>query len=195
MLLTQRNKLDEFRLAHITDQIIALKEKNIGVILVISGAVACGAKFVDFSLNDRDSKQAAAGVGQAYVISVIQRIFSKKNLQIAQILITKDLLNLEVQKQKISKLLKYYLQIGIVPVLNENDVIALNDFGGNDFLAVEIARILGATQIMILSTMKGSEFGVGGGESKRIALQRADGMGIKSLIANGKVKNVILKAL
>ncbi|PIR59587.1 MAG: glutamate 5-kinase, partial [Candidatus Pacebacteria bacterium CG10_big_fil_rev_8_21_14_0_10_45_6] len=56
VLLTQRNKLDEFRVAHIADQVVSLKEQGVGVVLVVSGAVACGASHINFSSEDRESK-------------------------------------------------------------------------------------------------------------------------------------------
>ncbi|MBI1839150.1 MAG: hypothetical protein HYR95_02565 [Candidatus Colwellbacteria bacterium] len=195
VLLTQRNKLDEFRLAHIAGQIIALKEKGVGVILVISGAVACGAKFVGFSLNSSELRRVAAGIGQVYLISVIQEIFSKKNLQIAQLLLVKDSLAPGVQKEKISELIKHYLQIGIVPIINENDVLELNGFGGNDFLAAELAMALRAEQLLMLSTMARSAYGVGGGESKQEVLRILNKEKVHATIVDGKLENIILKSL
>ena len=53
-----------------------------------------------------------------------------------------------------------------MPVINENDVVDLNSFGGNDFLAANMAKLLKVDQLLILSTMAGSNFGVGGGKAK-----------------------------
>jgi glutamate 5-kinase len=195
VLLTQRNKLDEFRVAHIADQIASLKEQGIGVVLVVSGAVACGASDINFSSGDSHLKMLAAGIGQAYVISVFQQIFSKKHLQIAQVLLTKDFLNLDYKKESIRRLLQTYMEMGVVPVINENDVIDLNSFGGNDFLATEVSILLNVEQCIMLSTMTGSKFGVGGGEAKLKVLELLTRHKIQANIVDGKSKNIILQSI
>lgn len=195
VLLTQRNKLDEFRIAHIADQILSLKEKEVGVVLIVSGAVACGANYIQFSSDDEKLKRAAAGIGQAYLNAVFQQIFSKKGLQIAQILLTKDLLDSKRNRAEISDLIHYYLQVGVVPVINENDVVDLNSFGGNDFLAANMAKFIGVDQLLILSTMVGSNFGIGGGEAKLQAVAMLKQKNIQASVVNGKTKNILLETL
>lgn len=194
VLLTQRNKLDEFRVAHIADQVISLREQGIGVVLVISGAVACGASYVNFSSEDKELKMVAAGIGQAYIISVFQHIFSRKHLQIAQLLLTKDFLNSEIKKRAISKLLHTYITTGVVPVINENDVIDLNSFGGNDFLAADVSILLNVDKLLILSTMAGSAYGVGGGKTKQQAIELLNKSNIHANIVDGKSQNIILQS-
>ena len=195
VLLTQRDKLDEFRVAHIADQVVSLKEQGVGVVLGVSGAVACGASHINFSSEDNESKMVAAGIGQAYVISVFQQIFSRKHLQIAQVLLTKDLLSSDGKKKVINKLLQTYLKMGVISVINENDVIDLNSFGGNDFLAAEVSILLNTDQLMMLSTMAGSEYGVGGGEAKFQALELLSRKNIQANIVDGKSKNIILQSI
>lgn len=192
VLLTQRNKLDEFRIAHIADQIVSLRDKGLGTILVISGAVACGANVVDFSGENDGLRCLAAGIGQAYLISIFQQIFLKKGLQIAQILVTKNLC-FDEDKEKFKKLLQKYLEVGVIPIINENDVIDLNSFGGNDLLATEVATMLNVDQLLILSTMAGSTYGVGGGETKKKALEILKKRNIPASIVDGKAQNIILQ--
>ena len=195
VLLTQRQKLDEFRIAELAHQLAALKKSNIGVALVISGAVACGLKSVAIAGDQNFTKTLAAGVGQAMLTSAFEQTFSKCGLLVAQLLMTKRDLAQSEKIQQLAATIKTYLEMDIIPLINENDVIALNDFGGNDFLAVEIAHILEATRLIILSTMKGSEFGVGGGAGKQAALKKAAELGINSLIVEGKLKNILLKTI
>lgn len=193
VLLTQRNRLDEFRIAHIADQILALREKGIGVVLVVSGAVACAANFVHFSSDDRELKRVAAGVGQVHLISTFQQVFSQKRFRIAQVLLTK---NLRVtSNQAVKGLLESYLKMGIVSVINENDAVDLNSFGGNDLLSVEIAKLLRVDKLLILSTMIGSAYGVGGGESKLQALEILKKEHIQAAIVDGRAQNIILQSL
>ena len=193
VLLTQRNKLDEFRVAHIADQVLSLREQGIGVMLVVSGAVACGANYVDFSSDNHELKMVAAGIGQAYIISVFQQIFSRKHLQIAQVLLTKDILSSNNKRGALNKLLQTYLKIGVVPVINENDVVGLNSFGGNDFLAADVSILLNVDMLLILSTMDGSAYGVGGGETKQQALELLNRANIQANIVDGKSQNIILQ--
>jgi len=195
VLLTQRNKLDEFRVAHIADQVLSLREQGVGVVLVVSGAVACGANYVNFSSGDHELKMVAAGIGQAYIISVFQQIFSRKHLQIAQVLLTKDILSSNNKRGALNKLLRTYLKIGVVPVINENDVIDLNSFGGNDFLAADVSILLNVDKLLMLSTMTGSVYGVGGGEAKQQALELLSKTNIQANIVDGKSQNIILQSI
>lgn len=195
VLFTQRNKLDEFRVAHIADQLLSLRKKGIGVILVVSGAVAGGANSLGFSFDNEEAGQKAAGVGQAYLISVFQQIFSQKNLTIAQVLLTHNYLKSPTNKKKISRILHAYIREGIIPVINENDVIDLNSFGGNDFLVARIATLLHVQHVLILSTMSGSLYGVGGGYAKQQALTLLEKKKIPAVIIDGKLKNSIVGSI
>ena len=99
------------------------------------------------------------------------------------------------KRQEIYDMLHYYLNIGVVPVINENDVIDLNCFGGNDFLGARIASLLNVESLLILSTMAGSSSGVGGGEAKLQAVAMLKKEGIAASILDGKTKNILLEAL
>ena len=195
VLLTKRNKLDEFRIAHFARQIKFLKGKNYSIVLVVSGAVACGMDLISADQRDNNFRQLAAGIGQAYLTSVFHQIFSKKHLHLAQILLTKEVFQLPDKSKKISCLFRSYLRLGVIPFVNENDAVDLNSFGGNDFLAKELIISLGASQLLILSTMAGSVFGVGGGETKQKVLSVLEGMNIKADIVDGKTQNIILKSI
>ena len=195
VLLTQQNILDESFIAHVAGQIIALKKKGIGVVLIISGAVACGANVIGFARGQTILKQVAAGIGQAYTVSMFHQIFSTKGLHIAQILLTKDLWKSPMKKQMVHTVLLHYLKSGIVPVINENDVIDLNSFGGNDFLAARVAMLLKVEHLLILSTMAGSAHGVGGGDAKQKALGMLKRENIDAAIVDGTIQNIIVRSI
>lgn len=194
VLLTNRGKLDEFRVAHLVEQIDNLRNTGIDIILITSGAVGCGFSFLKSSNNDL-VKQGAAGIGQALLISMFNTMFLKKKLCIAQILLTRKDISLEDRRLNLCCLLRFYLRQGIIPILNENDVIELHSFGGNDFLAAEITQLLNADQLIILSTMKGSKYGVGGGEAKQQAVEIVSKCNIITTILNGKTKNILLEGI
>lgn len=189
VLLTRRNKLDEFRIAHIADQITSLREAGIGVVLIISGAVACGSKYIH--LTDTISRKAAAGIGQVIVTSTFSSIFNQKGYQIAQILLTKN----ELVSARLPEVINTYLSNGFIPVLNENDVVDLNSFGGNDFLGAEIASKLQSNRLIILSTMEGSIYGIGGERTKQEVITQLRKQNIKTKIVDGKVRNVLIKTI
>ncbi len=187
VLFTDRNKLDEFRMAHIVDQIISLRERSIYSVLIVSGAVACGSHFIN--------KQLAAGVGQIRLMSLLQRIFQNKQLEIAQILLTREQLNSDRVSFELKSLLDSCIESNVIPIFNENDVVELNSFGGNDLLAAELSIAFKVDQLIIMSTMAGSKFGVGGGETKIQAATLLQEKKIMSTIVNGKLKNVILDSI
>ncbi len=191
VLLTERNKLDEYRVGHIASQIASLKEAGFDLVLIISGAVGIGSNYIDIDNQDLIKKRAAAGIGQAVLTSYFNMIFKDKNLQVAQVLLTRKDLN----SKDITGILKYYLHAGFIPLINENDVIDLNSFSGNDFLGAEITSLLNAKKFIMLSTMKGSEYGVGGGVAKQEVIELLKRRNIETEIVNGKLKNILLKTI
>ena len=191
VLLTSRNKLDEYRVGQIAGQIAFLKEAGFNLVLVISGAVGLGSNFVDINNQDLIKKRAAAGIGQAILTSYFNNVFKDKNLQIAQVLLTKR----DIDSKEIADILRYYINNGFIPLINENDVADLNSFSGNDFLGAEITSLLKANKFIMLSTMKGSEHGVGGGVAKQKVIEFLKEQNIKTEIVNGKLKNILLKTI
>ncbi len=190
ILLTKRQKLDEYRIAQIADQITLLKEAQIGVVLVISGAVGIGSRYI-VKKNDNRSRRLAAGIGQVILTSTFHSIFNRKGLQIGQILLTRK----DLVQNNLIEILISYVEAGFVPVINENDVVELNSFHGNDFLGAEMAILLGIEKFIMLSTMKGSSFGVGGGKAKQEVIKILEKKHIQTNIVNGKVKNILLQTL
>lgn len=195
VLMTKRCKLDEFRIAHIAKQIVALQKEGIGIVLIISGAVSYGSNFIDLSQKQYLLRQAAAGIGQIYMTCIFNSIFAQSNLQLAQILLTKDSLKKEAQKKKVRNLIELYVNSGFIPFINENDVLDLNSFGGNDHLAGEIAILIDTERLLILSTHEGSQFGIGGGETKQEVVRLMKTRNIKTDILDGKSQDIILKTL
>ena len=190
VLLTRRNKLDEYRIACIAEQVSSMRNAGIGVVLIVSGAVGCGSAFVDVK-QDIMSRRLSAGIGQAYLTSTFYEKFKEKGLTIAQILLKSD----DFLISDLSRLIKSYIELGIIPIFNENDVLQLNSFKGNDYLGAEVALALNANKFIMLSTMKGSAYGVGGGIAKQIVINLLKQKHVDATIVNGKVKNIILKTI
>jgi|SRR3989338_5490944 len=195
VLMTKDNKLDEIYILHIADQIKYLKDRGFRLVLVVSGALAIGSNFIDLTSGSHERKQAAAGIGQAFLISTFQRIFNDEKINIAQILLTKDFLKKSEKRELLNRIIGIYFESGIIPVLNENDVIDLNSFGGNDFLAADAAILLQGDQMLILSSWDGAEYGVGGGKTKKKATEILFKNNIKTEIVDGKVNNTLLNSI
>lgn len=195
ILLNRRNKLDEYRINQLVKQILSLKQSGFGIVLVVSGAVACGAKYINVSSGKNIFRKAAAGIGQACLTAKFLVLFKQKNLQIAQILLRKIDIENEYLRKNLTNLLLMYLKLGIIPFINENDVLELNSFSGNDFLGGEITVLLNSDKYVILSTMKGSIFGIGGKTSKMKVKELLKEKGVETIILDGKVKNILLKSI
>ena len=185
VLFTNRERLDEFRVSHLLDQMRTLQEHGYFVIFVISGAVVMGSARITHAKG-----QVRAGVGQALLTARLVALFSQKKLIIAQILLTRK--DIEIHSEQLVHTLGEMMKEGIVPILNENDAVELNSFGGNDLLASRLAEIMRA-RLVILSTWEKNQFGVGGGATKLAAVERLKKVGIAASIRDGKEHNCLLK--
>lgn len=159
-LLTNDGKgLDKVAIASWVEQIAELKRQNIDVVLVSSGAIAEGMKRLGWHSRPEDihQLQAAAAVGQMGLVQTYESLFAKQDIHTAQVLLTHDnLANIE-QSDNISATLDALLELGTVPIVNENDTVATDEikFGDNDTLAALVANLVGATQLVILTDQGG----------------------------------------
>lgn len=192
IVLTDRNRIDEFRMAHILDQVQLLWEKGFGIVLIVSGAVALGSQVIDIK-DDQFSRQIAAGIGQVRLISTMSKICVQKKIEIAQILLTPEIFDKKDRQDILKQMFTFYFQNKILPVVNENDTIHLNCFGGNDYVALHIARLLHADHLVMLSGFQKSKFAIGGAKSKIEVQQRLKSIHIHSIIIDGKARDCIVK--
>lgn len=150
---------DKERMASLVKQMIFLKEKGLQLVLVTSGAVAFGRKSISFPDKNESvvRKQVLASVGQIELIRSYKELFLEEGHQIAQILVTKEdfrdrkhYLNM---KNCLSGLLKY----NVVPVINENDAVAVTElmFTDNDELAGLVAAMIDADTLILLTNVDG----------------------------------------
>ncbi len=159
-LLTNDGKgLDVDAIGIWVGQIAQLKSQNIDVILVSSGAIAEGMSRLGWRARPEDihQLQAAAAVGQMGLVQAYESLFATHNIHTAQILLTHDNLANKQQSDNISATLKALLELGTVPIVNENDTVATEEikFGDNDTLAALVANLIGATQLVILTDQGG----------------------------------------
>lgn len=155
-VLTNPDKsLNQKILKHLAEQISELYEEGHQILMVSSGAVASGRNIIDFSDEKRRQvrRQMYAGLGQGHLMWKYHNVFSKHNIPIAQCLITRDNFADRTEFQNLVTTLEGYLRFRVIPILNENDIIANNGvtFNGNDFLAAMTAVAIKADKLIILS--------------------------------------------
>lgn len=135
--------------------------KNAGneVILVSSGAIGMGVGKLGLSERPKDipTKQAAAAVGQCELMYTYDKLFGEYNHTVAQLLITGADIENEKRHENFSNTLNRLLEMGAIPVINENDTIATEEIviGDNDTLAAIVAKSVSADLLILLSDIEG----------------------------------------
>jgi glutamate 5-kinase len=146
---------NESNLDRIVDLAVRLKLAGKEVILVSSGAIATAAPLIGLTVKSEDlaTSQALAAIGQAKLMSRYERSLTRHNLMPGQILLTVDNLDEETTSENALRALERLLEIGVLPVINENDSVATQEirFGDNDQLAARVALLAKADLLVLLS--------------------------------------------
>ncbi len=227
LLRTEEGDMDIRFLAKLAESLKALRSLGDEVLVVSSGAVFCGARKIGLESRPRDLtlRQALAGIGQAYLMHVYDTVFSNYGLTVAQILLTADVFKKgnEDRLRNAQNTLEKLLEMGVVPVINENDTVAVSEliFGDNDFLSVYVSYATGADLLIMLSSSggllndrgeilhevtdlesafgyvrgAGTEFGSGGMRSKLEATRLALSIGIPVIITGKEDDFVALRSM
>jgi len=157
--LSQRDGLNLAVIQSISQEIGHLMERGIEVILVSSGAMASGLKKIGLDKRPEDipKQQAVAAVGQAGLIMAYEHAFSRCEKKVAQILLTSDDFNNRKRYLNARNTFNALLSWGIVPIVNENDTVAVEEikFGDNDNLAAMIALLMDADLLINLTDIDG----------------------------------------
>jgi glutamate 5-kinase len=137
-----------------------LQNEGKEIILVSSGAVGLGAGKLGLAERPKDTptKQACAAVGQCELMYMYDKLFGEYGLTVAQLLLTKFVL-MEDRKRNVQNALTRLIQSRVIPVVNENDTVAIDELelemGENDSLAANVAVISGAELLIIMSDIDG----------------------------------------
>lgn len=140
--------------------------QNMGyeVILVSSGAIAIGTNKLKMKTRPKSmrAKQAAAAVGQCSIMHLYDKFFSDYDKTIAQILLNAEDIEQEEKKGNLTNTFNALLEMGVIPVVNENDSVSYTEiestdrlFGDNDMLSAVVAVLCGAKKLIILSDING----------------------------------------
>lgn len=150
-------------IAAFADDIAALKQSGKDIIVVSSGAISLGRKYIGIDKNTPsceiplEQKQAASAVGQFHIFAAYHKAFLESSLNAAQVLLT--MAETENRKTHLNAraTISTLLNAGIVPIINENDTISTGEirFGDNDRLAVRVAQMMDADCVVLMSTVDG----------------------------------------
>jgi glutamate 5-kinase len=140
-------------------QVAELSRAGRKVVVVSSGAIAMGSHRLGWSHPGRSipEKQAAAAVGQIALMERYRKGFARHGLEVAQVLVTRMGLDDRERYLNAEHTLRKLLELGVVPVVNENDTVSTEEirFGDNDNLSATIANIVGADLLILLTDVDG----------------------------------------
>ncbi len=158
--LTDKNyRLEPRKVEKLATEIVELKKQDKEIILVSSGAIGAGIGKLDLKQRPRDIKvlQATAAVGQNVLMSTYDRYFAHYDQIIAQILLTHAAFFNRQRYLNLRNTLVTLLKSGIIPIINENDTVAVDEIklGDNDTLSALVASNLDADLLIILTNTDG----------------------------------------
>lgn len=158
--ITRENgSIDIERIEKLAREISLLKDKGYEVILVSSGAIACGAS--GFTISEKPTetaqKQAVASYGQVCLMNNYTKAFSEYDKKVGQFLFTAEVRDNATMKENARNTLDTVIKMGIIPIVNENDAISNYEiqFGDNDTLSAHVAEIAKADLLVLLSDIDG----------------------------------------
>ena len=149
-------------LRRLVAQLCALRKAGHEVVFVSSGAVAAGVEALGLTARPTDVNdvQMCAAVGQARFITEYEKLFAARGVKIGQILLTHYDFEAHRRAQNVKKSIDHLVRNGIVPIINENDVVADEElkgqtFGDNDWLSFLIAKLVKADALVLCTTVDG----------------------------------------
>jgi glutamate 5-kinase len=155
----ENGELRERVLARICDVVGSLRGEGREVVIVTSGAIARGVRIMGLPARPGavQELQAASAVGQGKLYRVYDELLRDRDLHSAQVLLTFMDMSVRTHYLNARQTLRTLLDWGVVPVINENDTTATDEisFGDNDFLAAQVAILVGADLLVLLTDIDG----------------------------------------
>ncbi|WP_077533946.1 glutamate 5-kinase [Massiliimalia massiliensis] len=147
------------RIEHLVKVLSDLKNAGKEIILVSSGAIGVGVGELGLPERPKDTptKQACAAVGQCELMYIYDKLFAEYHHKVAQVLLTRDTIKDEYRKTNVTNTFQRLLELGIVPVVNENDTVAVEEieFGDNDTLSAIVGSLCRTDLLIVLSDIDG----------------------------------------
>ena len=225
ILATPRGtNLDQRQFARLAKEVAVLVSSGHEVIIVSSGAVAAGLGALGLKERPEDlaSRQACAAVGQGRLMSCYTDHFARHNVTVAQLLLTHADLDSRIAYANIRNTIARLLANRVVPIVNENDTVAVEElkFGDNDSLSAAVAVLAEANLLVLLTSVDGlldakgrtiprvddldsvekfvrkdkGRLSVGGMATKLMAVGCAVEAGIPTVVASGRKAGQIIRA-
>jgi glutamate 5-kinase len=159
-LTTKEGKLDIANLTRLASEMAEqLKDNGKKIVITTSGAIVTGAEKLGLrgKLKSIPEKQAAAAVGQSALMRQYEKAFEIFGLPVAQVLLTREEVSDEQKRINAYHTLKTLLELNVVPVVNENDTVAVEEIkvGDNDRLSAYVAELIKADLLILLSDIDG----------------------------------------
>ena len=233
-ILTKDGGVNTAYVRRIASQITSLLKTGREVVIISSGAIGMGADQLAVAGKVKDTKmrQACAAIGQPLLMAEYRKSFASFGITVAQVLLTAEVLNNRKTYLNLRNSIETLLKLGVVPVLNENDSVSIDEigsaFGDNDKLSALVASKIDADLLIMLSDIdalydkdprkfpdarpiptvyeitedivrsaggKGSRYAIGGMKTKIEAAKIASNAGCRIVLANGRLKNVIVRII
>lgn len=160
-VLSKKGRVDTDFLQIIAAQISELVKQKRQVILVTSGALGMGAGALGIKnkISDVKKRQACAAIGQGILMHEYRTAFNAHDQEVAQVLLTNKIMSHRKYYVNIKNTMETLLSMGIVPIVNENDCVSIDEiglaFGDNDRLSALVASKIDAELLIILTDVKG----------------------------------------
>lgn len=158
-LTYETGKTNIRRMAKLASVLSDLVNSGTEVVLVTSGAIGVGVGKLGLKERPQDTpgRQAAAAVGQCELMFMYDKFFSEYGHTIAQLLVTRSDFEDEERRENLSNTFKHLFEYGAVPIVNENDSVAVEEivYGDNDSLSATVAALVDADALIILSDIDG----------------------------------------
>lgn len=161
-LTYESGRLNLRRVETLVKVLCDLQNSGKDVILVSSGAIGVGVGKLGLKKRPSETreKQAVAAVGQCELMFIYDKLFGEYNHRIAQVLLTKHDVETEQKRLNVINTMNTLLEMGIIPIVNENDTVAIDEldgenFGDNDSLSAIVADIADADLLVMLTDIDG----------------------------------------
>ena len=174
VLVQKTGRPDILRMKALVKDIAHLRREGREVVVVSSGAIGTGMQVL--GMKSRPSTlpdlQMAAAVGQSRLMTTYDKLFAAEKCKVGQVLLTHDDLNNRQRHLNARNTMMALLRNGVVPIVNENDVVAVDEikFGDNDRLAALVALLIEADLLILLTTVDGFLAPGKGGRMRRVSV-------------------------
>ena len=162
LLTAGSTRLNMERMTDLVAQIARLHKQGVEVVIVTSGAIAAGREKLGLTKKAKGIalKQVLASVGQGRLMNVYEHLFEQYDITVGQALLTKSVLVDRAGYLNARNTLLASLEMGVIPIINENDVVAVDEirearFGDNDNLSAMVANLIDADLLCILTDIDG----------------------------------------